>query len=242
MGAAMQSSLQSNVRSMPEPMLGQRYATVGGITVAVIGGDLLFREGLKRLFADTPVRVSAEAERVQAQGLDREAEPDVVILFNMPSGGSSPAEVKQIWPEARIVILARQIDGDTLGSAIQAGVDGYLLTDMSPAALVQALNLVKLGENVFPTRLAAALTGLRGEPEGVGGRPVNLTGREIDILRGLLDGHSNKMIANRLGTTDATVKAQLRHLLRKIGAENRTQAALWAREHGIHGKDCSDGS
>lgn len=241
MGVVMQSSLQSNnVRPMPEPIFGQRYATVSRIDVAVIGGDLLFREGLKRLFTDTPVHVSAEAESAQAAGLDPEAAPDVVILLNAPACGSAPAEIRQIWPKVRIVVLARQIDGDILASAIQAGIDGCLLTDMSPAALVQALNLVKLGENLFPTRLAAALTRSRGEPEGAGGRPVNLTGREIDILRGLLDGHSNKMIANRLGTTDATVKAQLRHLLRKIGAENRTQAALWAREHGIHSEEGRD--
>jgi len=119
-----------------------------------------------------------------------------------------------------------------LTAALRAGVDGCLFKDMSPVALVQAINLVALGENVAPLRMARSLAeGGRGRAATVG--EARLTPREKDILYGLLAGHSNKVIANNLGTTDMTVKAQLRHLLRKIGATNRTQAALWARENGI---------
>ena len=229
----MQISAQQNIRPLTSAAFGLRYATVNEVNAMIVGGDLLFREGLKRLFTETPIRVSGEAESIEdACAATLETSPDVVILLDAPTA-TTVGELRAKWPAVRTVVLARRADPMMLGAAVEAGLDGCLLTDMSPAALVQSLNLVRLGENVFPTRLTADMMKPRGALEGASGRPINLTGREIDILRGLLNGQSNKMIANRLGTTDATVKAQLRHLLRKIGAENRTQAALWARENGI---------
>ncbi|MBT6314804.1 MAG: response regulator transcription factor [Alphaproteobacteria bacterium] len=141
-------------------------------------------------------------------------------------------QIKAMWRHARIVTLSNGADEAMLTAALRAGVDGCLFKDMSPVALVQAINLVALGENVAPLRMARSLAeGGRGRAATIG--EARLTPREKDILYGLLAGHSNKVIANNLGTTDMTVKAQLRHLLRKIGATNRTQAALWARENGI---------
>ena len=232
----MNIGAESNLRPLTTTAFNLRYATVAEVGTVIIGGDLLFREGLKRLFAETPIQVVGEAESLRtATALALDVPPEVAILLDIPAGreDGSLADLRGRWPEIRAVVLARRSDPALLTAAIDAGVDGCLLTDMSPAALVQSLNLVRLGENVFPTRLAADLIRPRHAMEGAPGRPVNLTGRETDILCGLLNGQSNKMIANRLGTTDATVKAQLRHLLRKIGAENRTQAALWARENGI---------
>jgi len=94
-------------------------------------------------------------------------------------------------------------------------------------------DLVLLGEKVFPTSLAALL--ISGPVDNVvempGGRR-GLSERENQILRSLLKGESNKMIANRLGITEATVKVHLKTVLRKIGAANRTQAAIWALNNG----------
>lgn len=232
----MQISAKTNLHPMTTASYGLRYATLGDVRTVVVGGDLLFREGLKRLFAETPIRVCGEAASVaEACRLTLDEAPEIAMLLDVPTSKEegTVAELRAMWPSVRTVVLARRAEAGVLAAAVEAGVDGCLLTDMSPAALVQSLNLVRLGENVFPTRLTADLVKPRGAIEGPSGRPINLTGREIDILRGLLNGQSNKMIANRLGTTDATVKAQLRHLLRKIGADNRTQAALWAREHRI---------
>jgi two-component system, NarL family, nitrate/nitrite response regulator NarL len=107
------------------------------------------------------------------------------------------------------------------------------MSDLSPEALTQSLNLVLLGEKVFPTSLAALL--ISGPVDNVvempGGRR-GLSERENQILRSLLKGESNKMIANRLGITEATVKVHLKTVLRKIGAANRTQAAIWALNNG----------
>jgi two-component system nitrate/nitrite response regulator NarL len=117
---------------------------------------------------------------------------------------------------------------------LDAGLDGYLLSDLSPAALVQSLQLVLLGEKVFPTSLAALLvSGLTDNVVTMPGGGRGLSEREGQILRFLVHGESNKMIANHLGITEATVKVHLKTVLRKIGALNRTQAAIWALNNGL---------
>jgi len=208
--------------------------------VVIAGGDTLFREGLKRLLQTAPFELQGEVERIadleglRANGVD----PDILIVVDAPADPKAEwvAELRGLWANSRIVTLSNGANEALLSAALRAGVDGCLFKDMSPAALVQAINLVALGENVAPLRMARALAeGGRGRTATVG--EARLTPREKDILYGLLAGHSNKVIANTLGTTDMTVKAQLRHLLRKIGATNRTQAALWARENGIERDD-----
>lgn len=228
----MHMPAKKNVHPMPHSQSSVRYATLPDVQTYLVGGDLLFREGLKGLFNGSPVRVCGEAASV-AELLAEEATaaPDVVILLDAARG--SAAELRRVWKNVRCVVLARSVTADALKHAIEGGIDGYLLTNMSPWALVQAISLVKTGESVFPTRITAEVLESSRSQQMVTCRAANLTPRETDILHGLLNGYSNKVIANRLGTTDATVKAQLRHLLRKIGAENRTQAALWARAQGM---------
>jgi len=208
--------------------------------VVVIGGDMLFREGLKRLLHAAPFELLGEAERLSdaAAMLAAGILPEIVVMIDAPADpkASWVGELKTLWKGCRIVTLSNGVDETMLSAALRAGVDGCLFKDMSPAALVQAINLVALGENVAPLRITRSLAaGGAGRAATVS--EARLTPREKDILYGLLAGHSNKVIANTLGTTDMTVKAQLRHLLRKIGAANRTQAALWARENGIDRDD-----
>ena len=200
-------------------------ANVEKFGVLLVGGDMLFREGLKRLLQTAPFTLEGESEKIADLEAAKAANvnPDIIVVIDAPADPKAEwvGQIKAMWRHARIVTLSNG-----------AGVDGCLFKDMSPVALVQAINLVALGENVAPLRMARSLAeGARGPAATVG--EARLTPREKDILYGLLAGHSNKVIANNLGTTDMTVKAQLRHLLRKIGATNRTQAALWARANGI---------
>lgn len=231
MPAALHHSIRP-VAAMPVPM---RVRAEDRVAIALVGGDMLFREGLKRLFADTTVEVVADAA-APVETLARSGRPpQVIVLLDAPGTGmrawSWMEEVSRRWPDVAAVVLSSRADPADMMQALDSGIGGYLLTDMSPAALAQAIGLVALGENVFPTRLSAGLSA--GRAGTAAPRRTSLTPREVDILHGLLEGKSNKLIARSLGTTDATVKAQLRHLLRKIGVENRTQAALWARENGV---------
>ena len=205
-------------------------------SVVIVGGDMLFREGLKRLLHSAPFQIDGEAEQLADLGQAKVAgvDPDIVIVVDAPIDPKAEwvGEIRKIWNDTRVVMLSNGADDASLSGALRAGADGCLFKDMSPAALMQAINLVALGENVAPLRMVRNLAGGGGHRAATAGE-ARLTAREKDILQGLLAGQSNKVIANSLGTTDMTVKAQLRHLLRKIGVSNRTQAALWARENGI---------
>ena len=131
------------------------------------------------------------------------------------------------------MVLASDLSVDVLRDAMTCGADGFLMKDVSPEALIQSLQLIMLGEKVFPTNLAAMLLDMNSTPS-----PVNslrgLSPREQEILQALVTGASNKLIANRLGITEATVKVHLSTLLRKIDVNNRTQAAIWAMNNGFH--------
>jgi two-component system nitrate/nitrite response regulator NarL len=102
---------------------------------------------------------------------------------------------------------------------------------VSPEALIQSLQLIMLGEKVFPTNLASMLLDMNAiiPQHSIRG----LSPREQEILQSLVTGASNKMIAIRLGITEATVKVHLKTLLRKIDVKNRTQAAIWAMNNGF---------
>ncbi|WP_119678549.1 LuxR C-terminal-related transcriptional regulator [Indioceanicola profundi] len=219
------------------------------VTAFLIDANKLFREGLKRLLEESPFKIVAEAGNVREgvsiaeQGL----KPDLILL-DLVNGGEEEAEamrrLRQALPDSRMVVLTTDLCTRRLSNALEAGADGYLMKDLSSDALTQSLRLVMMGEKVFPTHLAALLISGRVNGNGLE-MPVSRKGlsqREIQILRCLLNGDSNKMIANHLNITEATVKVHLKSLLRKINASNRTQAAIWALNNGIGGEFAGAGN
>ncbi len=127
-------------------------------------------------------------------------------------------------------MLAEPGAGD-LSAALRAGLDGLLARSMSPEALRRSIELVLLGENVFPTRVAEASVNPADEDDVADALGVSV--RDLSMLRLLAKGLSNRAIATRTGLPESTVKSQVRQALARIGAQNRTQAALWAIEHGL---------
>ncbi|CBS87175.1 LuxR C-terminal-related transcriptional regulator [Azospirillum lipoferum] len=210
------------------------------INVFLIDANKLFREGMKRLFESTPFNVVGEAGSLREglTALGTGTTPDL-ILIDLPSGADEEVEamrtLREGHPSIRIVILTNDLDTRRLSAALGAGAGGYLLKDIACEALMQSLKLVMMGEKVFPTHLAELLVSGRTEDMGteLPTRRKGLSQREVQILRCLLNGNSNKMIANHLSITEATVKVHLKSLLRKINASNRTQAAIWVLNNGI---------
>jgi two-component system, NarL family, nitrate/nitrite response regulator NarL len=209
----------------------------------LIDSNKLFREGLKRLLDDSPFEIVAEASNLRegAAIVETGLQPDLVLL-DLVNGGDDEAEamrrLRRLLPEARIVVLTTELCTRRLANALEAGADGYLMKDLSSEALAQSLRLVIMGEKVFPTHLAALLISGRVNGNGLE-MPISRKGlsqREVQILRCVLNGDSNKMIANHLHITEATVKVHLKSLLRKINASNRTQAAIWALNNGLDGR------
>jgi two-component system nitrate/nitrite response regulator NarL len=213
------------------------------VKAMLVSGSRLFREGLKQLLAESRYRIEAEAanaqeavERLQAAARDIE-----LVLVDIVAMRKDIFEqicnLRGAAPKARLAILSDDVA--ILKFAQQPGtiIDGYLLKDTSPDALLQLLNLTMLGEKVLPSSLVQMMIDGRLEQDGLTASvtSVGLSDREIEILRYLVDGASNKMIGNRLEIAESTVKVHMKTILRKIRMTNRTQAAIWAVEHGIEG-------
>jgi len=200
----------------------------------LIESNQLFRQGLKHLLADTRFAVEVEFGTME-QALENTESAITTGLVITGHVGKEPGDLnllRDAYPGARIVVLASDLTVDTLRDAMNSGADGFLMKDVSPEALIQSLQLIMLGEKVFPTNLAAMLLNLNNAPS-----PMNslrgLSPREQEILQSLVTGASNKLIAIKLGITEATVKVHLKTLLRKIDVNNRTQAAIWAMNNGF---------
>jgi two-component system nitrate/nitrite response regulator NarL len=198
----------------------------------LIEPNRLFREGLKHLLNGTRFEVGAEFNTVDlALAAAETAEtPDLVISGQAVTNEADLRVLRQAFPTARIVVLADDLSVDMLRAAMGGGADGFLSKSVSPEALIQSLQLIMLGEKVFPTNLAAMLLDMTAAP---GHSLRGLSPREQEILQALVTGASNKVIAYKLGITEATVKVHLKTLLRKIDVNNRTQAAIWAMNNGF---------
>jgi two-component system nitrate/nitrite response regulator NarL len=198
----------------------------------LIEPSCLFRQGLKHLLADTRFAVEVEFSTIE-QAVGDTVASGLVIIGTASTEPGGLQQLREAYSEARIVVLASDLTVDALRDAMNAGADGFLMNDVSPEALLQSLELVMLGEKVFPTNLAAMLLDLSNAPSPLNSVRGVMTPREHEILQALVTGSSNKMIANRLGITEATVKIHLKTLLRKIDVNNRTQAAIWAVNNGF---------
>ncbi|MCW2247585.1 two-component system nitrate/nitrite response regulator NarL [Azospirillum fermentarium] len=211
------------------------------VNVFLIDSNKLFREGMKRLFDASSFRVMGEAGSLsEGLGLIETApEKPGLILIDLAGGGEEDVDgmraLRARFPEIRTVILTSDLCTRRLSAALGAGADGYLMKNIACEALMQSLRLVMMGEKVLPTHLAELLVSGKTDELAteVPTRRKGLSQREIQILKCLLNGNSNKMIANHLNITEATVKVHLKSLLRKINASNRTQAAIWALNNGI---------
>jgi len=206
----------------------------------LVDASRLFREGLRRLLEGSGFEVCCEASSLR-EALDvASGVNDLQLVLHELPGDDRPDldPVRDLLTQhegLHVVALASKVSMTALARSMDAGIHGYLLKDISPEGLIQSLRLVGTGEKVFPSSLADLL--VRGEvrTEGVlaSSSMEGLSEREVQILRCLVSGLSNKGIANRLHITEATVKVHLKSLLKKIRAQNRTQAAIWAVRHGL---------
>ncbi len=173
-----------------------------------------------------------------------DATPTLVIVDGS-DGGNSVAEtvttLKGLYPQARIAVIADGCDLSSIKLARSAGVDGFCWSAGGREVLIKSLELAMLGEAVLPTHLMTLLLDLvplssETEPQNRAGaelersdaRLPKLSTREAEILHCLTEGAPNKIIARKLDVAEATVKVHIKAILRKIGAANRTQAAMWA--------------
>jgi len=196
----------------------------------VVEDHHIVRQGLVALLNTVPdMTVIAEAsDGKEAIHLYRQHQPDVTLMdLRLPivSGVEAVTRIRQEFGAARIIVLTT-FDGDEdIYRALQAGARGYLLKGMFGEELMEAIRAVHAGKSRIPPIVAERLAGRMGGPA--------LTSRELDVLKLIVSGKSNKEIAGALSISEATVKTHINNILSKLGVTDRTQAATTAIQRGI---------
>ena len=201
------------------------------IRVLIADDHFVVRQGLAALLVPrNGMEVVGEATNGrQAVTLAHTLRPDVILMdMIMPEmdGPEAITLIKQENPAARILVLTSFGESKQVLAAVEAGALGYLLKDSSPDDLFHAIRSVYRGNLVLPQDLASKLM----QPRQAEAALDQLTERETDVLRLLAQGQSNQEIARNLHISATTVRAHVSSILAKLGVDNRTQAALIARE------------
>ncbi|MDJ0752557.1 MAG: response regulator transcription factor [Ardenticatenaceae bacterium] len=212
------------------------------IKVMLVDDQSLFREGLRTLLSVwDDITVVGEAGNGQ-EALDRVAtlQPDVILMdLRMPilDGVATTRRLQEIDTAAKVIVLTTFDDDEHVMDGLRAGAVGYLLKDVSSEKLIEAIRAAANGDSFLQPSIAAKVIAelTRSEPRTVKKQPLvePLSDRELEILRCLTDGASNREIANQLFITEGTVKNHITNILGKMGVRDRTQAALKGKELGL---------
>ena len=157
------------------------------------------------------------------------AAPQLVVVDPSSDNPQTIAQLRAAMPDARLVMLSSNINLERLRQAGELPVQGFLTKELEPGELTSALDRVMDGQILIPAIMVPLVVTAPRPPSA----PRGLTVREAEILRRLVNGDSNRMIATHLSLSEMVVKASVKQLLRKIKAANRTQAALWAIHQGF---------
>jgi DNA-binding NarL/FixJ family response regulator len=193
----------------------------------------LVRAGLERLLAtaaDIEV-VGGAADGAEAIALAAQTRPDVVLMdLSMPDldGIEATRAIVAAGEGVQVVVLTSLTDRERILAALDAGAIGYLLKDAEPDELIGGVRAAARGESPLSPKAARALLTARSESG-----QAKLSEREREVLRCVAAGMPNKLIARELGISEKTVKTHLTRVFQQIGVTDRTQAALWAREHDL---------
>jgi len=203
------------------------------LTVLLVDDHPIVRAGVRSLFdRRDDIEVVGEASSgEEAVALARHLHPDVVLcdlrLGDGMDGVQTTAALRALDPAPAVIILTTfDRDAEILG-AIEAGAAGYLRKDIAPDDIVRAIRQAAGGSLVLTAELSERVERVRRAPR------VRLTERELDVLRLLDTGASNREIAKTLFVTEATVKTHLVHVFEKLGADSRARALAIARESGL---------
>jgi len=209
------------------------------IRVLIADNHPVFREGLARLFQEEEDLecVATAQDGKEAIKLAQELLPDVAIIdVNMPevSGIDALKQIRKVCPAMGILMLSAYKYSHYVNSSIQAGADGYLMKNIPRHKLIEAIRMIHAGQGVFNLEASGGV--LRKLTAGAGGAGANssaLHRRELEVLRLVAKGMTNKHIASELNISDNTVGTHLVNIFRKLGVESRTEATLHAFREGL---------
>ena len=202
------------------------------IRVVIVDDHSVVRSGLEQLLmtAGDLELVGSAADGAEAIAVVDAVEPDVVLMdLSMPvmDGVEATRLIMGAHPEMRIVVLTSFGDDRHISDALQVGAIGYVLKHAEPDDVIGAVRSAAGGDAPLDPKAARVLL----ESHRQRGRSGALSAREEEVLRLVAEGLANKLVARRLSISERTVKAHLTNIFARLGVTDRTQAALWAREH-----------
>lgn len=200
------------------------------IRILVVDDHAMIRLGLvEAINSEEDMKVVGQAGTGQeALEIYGECLPDVVIMdFQMPGldGATSTQELKKHHPNARVLVLSMFEGEEDIWRSVQAGALGYLSKSADADEILAAIRHLMAGDTYFPPAIAAKLNARR--------KRDTLSPRELQVLKEIVAGHSNKEIVAALKISEATVKLHISNVLAKLGVSDRTQAAIQAVRQGI---------
>jgi DNA-binding NarL/FixJ family response regulator len=208
------------------------------IRVAIADDQRLFANGLTRIIGVQPdMEVVGEAHTgEEAVSLCLEVEPDVVLMdLSMPvmDGVSATRKILSFLPRTRVLILTVHTDDAHVFQGIKAGAQGYILKDCTPEDLTRAIRAVHAGDTIMAQDIAKKMLttfeGIRSDAE----LAPRLTERELEVVKALAHGKSNKEIAHSLGISEKTVRNHASNIYKKLHIFDRTQAVIYAIRRGL---------
>jgi DNA-binding NarL/FixJ family response regulator len=218
------------------------------IRVLIADNQALLRQGVKHALESAGhIEVVGEAATSEdAVDLAAALAPDVVVMeTGLPDGGGVEAvrTIKQRCPNVRILVLSSEGDPEAFGKAAAAGAIGYVLKDISPENLINAIRAVYARRSILSPAIAQQIVRQLSLVDGSGNgtqdfvvharRRTMLRGPDIEVLTRIARGLSDKEIAAQLFLSESAIKTRLRHIYRKLGLKNRAQAAVFALENGL---------
>lgn len=214
--------------------------SAGTIKILIVDDHQVVRQGLRTfLELHEDVRVVGEAGNGEdAVEMAARLTPDVILMdLVMPGmdGITATSRIKSLCPDARVIALTSFTEDDKIFPAIQAGATSYLLKDVTPDELVEAIRAVHHGETrLHPEVLRKLMEQVAHQPPA---RPTTpgpvLTEREREVIQLVAEGRSNREIAETLTISEKTAKAHISNILGKLGLEDRTQMAIYAIRNGL---------
>ena len=203
-------------------------------TLLLVDDHPMMRRALRQLLElEDDLRVIGEAGNgLEALQQVASLQPQLVLLDNnMPemNGVETLKRLRELNFTGKIVLFTVSDDEADVRDAMRYGADGYLLKDMEPEKLIDQLREVLQGALVISPALTRVLAQALRSPASAS--QLDLTDRERQVLKMIASGSSNKVIGNKLGITEGTVKVHVKDLLHKLGLRSRVEAAVWAMEH-----------
>jgi NarL family two-component system response regulator LiaR len=209
------------------------------ISIIIVDDHTIVREGLKtllELFEDIRVVGEAANGKSAVEIADR-LQPDVVLMdLIMPEmdGIQTTREIHERFPEIKVIALTSFLEDDKIIPAIQAGATSFLLKDVTPDALVDAIRAAHRGESRLNPQITKKLMEkVAIQPQPSEPNAGDLTDRELEVVRLVAEGLSNRDIAERLVISEKTVKTHVSSILGKLHLNDRTQLAVYALKSGI---------